>query len=504
MQHHVFRQVDCGASVSTLAGAFLRDRSHFLADPGNGQPLFRQEVAACMARRYAAYGLTPPADLLRLAEGAPVWTAGHQLVAAGGSAFFHYKILSMVRRARLQPAAPVVVFWLASEDHDWDEVRHFPTSTVAWESADAMGAVGRWELNEDARAALSRWADEVGLPAKWRNELEADYAASATLAEATFRCVHRWFGEEGVLVLDADDPELKQLASPLWEAELAGRGIGSAVEASTARLSAEGWTPHLHPREVALFELRPGARVRLERGGGVVRPVDGAWAIEPADAPAVASDRAADWSPNAALRPIYQEWLLASEAVFLGPSELAYWLQLDSAFECHGLKMPRLELRDGALGLDAAQWNWLKQAGWHPVQGRSGLESLWRARCGAEAGEYLPPWDFDRLAEEFAAHVVPLEPTLAGAARAAVKKMEKAYEAVAGKVRKAWRAHHAEEDAFVAALAEHVAPGGTPQERAQHVFATAEMAGGWLAFKSEWCAVGGDEPLFIVWVGEGS
>lgn len=504
MQHHVFRQVDCGAAATTLAGAYLRNRSHFLPGQAANAPRFREEVAARMAQRYADLGLIPPTSLDQLAQGDRVWTAGHQLVAAGGPAFFHYKILSMVRRSRLQPVPPVVVFWLASEDHDWDEVRRFPASSVAWEAAEPIGAVGRWALNEEARAALTRWADEVGLPVQWRTELEADYAASQTLAEATFRCVHRWFGEDGVLVLDADDLELKRLAAPLWEAELAGRGIGPAVEAQTARLEAEGWTPHLHPRDVALFELRSGERVRLEKSTDGVRPVDGVWSLEPEEAAAASRERAADWSPNAALRPIYQEWLLASEAVFLGPSELAYWLQLGPAFAQHGLNMPRLELRDGALGLQAAGWKWLQAAGWHPAQGRAGVEALWRERCAAGAAAYLPPWDFKRWGAEFAARVVPLEPTLEGAARAAVKKMEKAYDAAAGKVRKAWRAQHAEEDAFVAALAEQLAPGGTPQERVQHVFPAAELAGGWPAFKAGWCAVGGDEPLFIVWVGGGS
>lgn len=507
MQHHVFPQVDCGASASTLAGAYLRNRSDFLSEPVNERPSkHRSAVAAAMRRRYEELGLTAPDSLHELSHGAPVWTAGHQLVAAGGPAFFHYKILSMVRRARLQAEAPVVVFWLASEDHDWDEVRHFPSaegrgSGFAWEADAPVGAVGRWPMAEGALRAVSDWADAVGLPPAWREGLEADYAGSATLAEATFRCVHRWLGADGVLVIDADDPELKRLAAPLWEAELAGDGIGPAVEAQTQFLAGKGWSPPLHPRDVALFELRPGGRVRLERANAAVRPVDGAWSMRPEEAAGAAVARAQDWSPNAALRPLYQEWLLGSEAVYLGPSELAYWLQLEGAFKRHRLAMPRLELRDGAVGLDPAQWDWLQGAGWHPSQGRAGVEERWRERCAEEAAAYLPQWDFAAWGDAFAEQVRPLEPTLEGAARAAVKKMEKAYEAAAAKVRRAWKAQHAEEDARVAALAHRLAPGQTPQERTDHVFPVAEAAGGWSAFKEAWLRVERDEPVFIVWVG---
>ena len=496
---HTYLQRDCGASESTLAGAYLRQPESFAAPSSPSGKVPREQLAEAMRARYTAYGLTPPVALKRLAEGAATWTAGHQLVAAGGPAFFHLKILSMVRRARLQGEAPVVVFWLASEDHDWDEVRHFPRvngvgADWAWPESASAGAVGRWELDEAAQTAARDWSAAAGLSEAWRRPVLDALDRSQTLGEAAFRWVHEWFGEDGVLILDADDPTLKAWAAPLWEAELSGQGIGQPLARQTAHLEQAGWRPGLFPRDVALFELRPNERVRLERTPEGIAPVDGRWTLAPEEASVVASE--ARWSPNAALRPLYQEWLLGNEAVFLGPSELAYWLQLTEAFAHHGLTFPRLELRDGGVAVSAEEWAWLQGVNWHPREGAQGLESRWQAACVQGAQSYLPAWDFPAWAEEFVAQVKPLDPTLEGAARAAVKKMEKAFEGTAGKVRRAWRAQHAGEEAFIGKLVERLAPQSTPQERVEHLAAWGE----WDAVREGWCAQGVDAPIFSVWV----
>lgn len=502
MRRIPYPQKACGATERTLAGAYMRAPEAFVPSTRASQPNLerRASVAACMRRRYQQYGLTPPEALDRFTEGATVWTAGHQLVAAGGTAFFHYKILSMLRRSRTAPQLPVVVFWLASEDHDWEEVRHFPTvlgrgAGHAWPGSIHAGAVGRWEPGPVAQSVMEQWMQESELAHGWKEDLVAAFGESKTLAEAMFRCVHGWFGDEGVLVLDADDKDLKAIAQPLWDAELTGKGIAAAVEASTAALEAAGWKPGLHGRDVALFELREDARIRLEATPNGVRPLDGKWA-------AGALPTHGDWSPNAALRPIYQEWLLQSDAVFLGPSELAYWLQLPQAFAHHDVVFPRLELRDGGLFLDAEEWDWLEAQNWHPSEGRPGVENRWAARCMEGASLHLPEWDFAQWAEEFAQRASSLDPTLDGAARAAVKKMEKAFDSAAGKVRRAWRLSQQEEDQLVSRIAHRIAPNNIPQERAEHVSGFAEAWGGWKEFKASWIAVECDEPAFIVWVAE--
>ena len=105
--------------------------------------------------QYAASGLTLPESVRSLAHpDCRVVTVGHQLVLAGGPAFFHHKILSAIRVARgLSKASgqPIVpVFWMASEDHDWKEIATVYGATQAhdWVPAhpDVPHPVGDLEL----------------------------------------------------------------------------------------------------------------------------------------------------------------------------------------------------------------------------------------------------------------------------------------------------------------------------------------------------------------------
>jgi uncharacterized protein YllA (UPF0747 family) len=85
----------------------------------------RKVVAAAIERQYKNTGLAVPEGMLEFRSGARAVTTGHQLVLMGGPAFFHYKILSAIRWAKQlseKGTAAVPVFWLASEDHDFEEI----------------------------------------------------------------------------------------------------------------------------------------------------------------------------------------------------------------------------------------------------------------------------------------------------------------------------------------------------------------------------------------------
>ena len=86
----------------------------------------RKKIAEVLRQQYNRGGAPMPAALEAFEQGAHVVTAGHQLQAGGGPAYFHYKILSAVRWARRITAdgqTAVAVFWLASEDHDFEEIK---------------------------------------------------------------------------------------------------------------------------------------------------------------------------------------------------------------------------------------------------------------------------------------------------------------------------------------------------------------------------------------------
>ena len=335
----------------------------------------REAVRQVLVAQYEAAGMD--ARALRPLDDprCRVVTVGHQLVMAGGPAFVHHKVLSAVRTARAlakRHGVPVVpVFWLASEDHDFDEVATVwgRSKAHSWRRPEGChGAVGRMPL-DGVGDVLASWGSD-GVQPEESSALCALFRGGqdASLAAWTRRMLHAWYGPHGLVILDADHPELKRLAHPLWVAEMEGNGVAHALRTS----GDGGSTGPAHVRDNQLFWME-GAQRRV----GMVPREQGGW--KAGDAEFVASDweswaeaHAASCSPGVLLRPLYQEWLLASAAVIVGPGEWAYWHQLPMAFAHHNLAFPALRLRDHAVVVppraEALGWDtshgWLHREAW--------------------------------------------------------------------------------------------------------------------------------------------
>jgi uncharacterized protein YllA (UPF0747 family) len=69
------------------------------------------------------------------------------------------------------------------------------------------------------------------------------------------------------------------------------------------------------------------------------------------------------FSPNALLRPVYQEIVLPNLCYFGGGGEIAYWLQLKDLFDVLNLTFPLLRVRDSYVLLNKKQLNQLDDLG---------------------------------------------------------------------------------------------------------------------------------------------
>jgi bacillithiol biosynthesis cysteine-adding enzyme BshC len=281
-------------------------------------------------------------------------TTGHQLVLFGGPLYVPFKLLNTVRVARELQAAtgrPVVpVFWMATEDHDRAEVDHtyFNDHMLQW-PGQAGGAVGRMPLHgigpavEEAIAHLGEGAHALEMASLLREH----YRPERTLAEAARGFVHALFGRFGILVLDADAPELKRLFAPVVKEELLNQVAERSVSFANARLS-EQFTVQAHAREINLFHLRPGHRSRIVLDGDAFRVLDGGPSFTLDELLAEVDAHPERFSPNVLLRPVYQEVVLPNVAYVGGGGELAYWLQLKWIFQALQVPMPRVLLRTSA------------------------------------------------------------------------------------------------------------------------------------------------------------
>ncbi len=273
-------------------------------------------------------------------------TTGHQLNIFTGPLYVIFKIISAINLAKkLKAAFPdynfVPVYWMASEDHDFEEINHFHLfgKKYVWET-EQRGPVGRF-----APQSLNFVMEQ--LP-EFARVFEHAYLDHSTLAESVRFYMHELFGDQGLVVVDADHERLKQLFSPIIEADLFEQKSNDLVEETSARLSNAGYSTQVFPRKINFFYLN-GFRERIVE-------VNGVFSVNNTDLTFTKEELREDlkrnpqrFSPNVIMRPLYQEVILPNIAYLGGPSEVTYWLQLKDNFDHFNIAFPVLLARNFAM-----------------------------------------------------------------------------------------------------------------------------------------------------------
>ncbi|MFK7972659.1 MAG: bacillithiol biosynthesis cysteine-adding enzyme BshC [Bacteroidia bacterium] len=287
-------------------------------------------------------------------------TTGHQLNIMGGPMYTPYKVLTVAKLAHQlteqDPNNPVVpVFWIHTEDHDFEEINHYFSDFGKKETYKApfASATGIHELTEEVSSLI---------PEHFAQELKDAYATGNSLAEATLRFAHHVYGPYGVLVLDASDPALKALFKPVLEKELFSQFSETAVLEQNSALNELGYPQQVHPREINLFWLDEKGRDRILKRGDDFG-IDGRETIiSKAEMEALVQNQPERFSPNVILRPLYQEYILPNLAYTGGWGELAYWMQLKGVFEATDTPFPLLLPR-----FSATMFTQKQQADWEAL-----------------------------------------------------------------------------------------------------------------------------------------
>lgn len=289
-------------------------------------------------------------DLLRQANTFTVVT-GHQLNICTGPLYFVYKIITVINACRrLKKEYPeydfVPVYWMASEDHDYDEINHFRVKgkKYTWVTQQ-QGAVGRFSTNGLAELTASVPGDA--------SLFTNAYRKGKTLAEAVRLYVHALFGAEGLVVIDADEPELKALLTPVMREDITKGTTKTLVEKTNALLESCGYKPQVFCRDVNFFYMDGEIRNRIEREDGRYRVVDTDIEFDAAQMDTLISRNPEKLSPNVILRPLYQEIILPNLAYTGGPAEVVYWLQLKAVFDAFHIPFPILLPRNFTLVIES-------------------------------------------------------------------------------------------------------------------------------------------------------
>jgi len=291
------------------------------------------------------------ANIAKLRAGAQAVVTGQQVVLFGGPLLTILKAATAVARAkdatRVTGVDHVPVFWMATEDHDLaevDQVSLLTKTTVETLRAGLKVAhavpVGGVTPGPEIEAVLERASEllEFAPVSEWLREcyLPQD-GKRPTLALAFGRLITRIFADQGLIVMDASSREFHALgASTLrYAIEHAGE-LQAALMARSEELVKGGYHAQVLVAEGAsllfLLDETTGERVALRRnaedqwkaGGRVFSSADLMAILE------VAPERL---SPNALLRPVFQDTLLPTAAYVGGSAEIAYFAQSAVLYE---------------------------------------------------------------------------------------------------------------------------------------------------------------------------
>lgn len=301
----------------------------------------------------------------------------HQPCVATGALYVVYKILAAVALARqlnerYADKYYIPVYWMGSDDHDFEEISQIGLfgKRLAW-AGKGGGAVGRLPAATDAD--LQAFADEYAaiLGEKSASAVEiAEYVRTAyslypTFGAATRYLLHRLFGQYGLVIVDGDDEQLKAAFLPVMEDDLFTHSSHRLVSASCERIEATGLRAQSYPRPINLFYLSERSRERIVRSddGGHWQPLQGAqrWTAEQIGS--LLLEEPKNFSPNVVLRPLYQEQTLPNVAYIGGGGEVAYWLERKAQFAHFATPFPVLVRRPSVLVVDAAQGERLAKLG---------------------------------------------------------------------------------------------------------------------------------------------
>ncbi len=282
-------------------------------------------------------------------------TTGHQLNLFSGPLYFLYKIISTINLTKeLKSKYPahnfVPIYWMATEDHDFEEINYFNFrgKKVRW-NAESTGPVGRLSTNglDDLFEVYSKELGSNTNANTLKKLFEEAYLKHENLADATRFLANSLFSSYGLVILDADDSDLKRAFIPFIKEELENQTSFKEVQKSIEKLS--DYTVQVNPREINLFYIEDKLRERIifEDDKYVVNNTKISFSKD--EIFKLLESNPEKFSPNVIMRPLYQEIILPNLCYIGGGGEIAYWLELKAFFDAVNITFPILLVRNSVL-----------------------------------------------------------------------------------------------------------------------------------------------------------
>lgn len=411
-------------------------------------------------------------------------TTGHQLNIFTGPLYFIFKIVTAIRLAKdLKVQFPekefVPVYWMATEDHDFEEINNTRVynKKIVWD-VPGISATGRMKT-DTMEAVVRQYIGMLGLSpnsSKLASIVEEAYLRGRSLAEATRVLVNALFKEYGLIIVDADRKELKELFAPIIKEDILEEKSFHAISKTSALLEEKGFGTQVHARECNFFYLTDEFRERIVKGE------DGRYEVLHRDIFFSEEKLVAEifrhperFSPNVVMRPLYQELILPNLAYIGGGAEIVYWLQLKANFDQYKVPFPILVPRNSAMITDdtvASKIYRLDLTFKSIFKPTATLQNEYVRRHTTHRLNLRDEWmEFNAIFGKIKLRAHKIDASLAPSTDAVKARLKKAINNLEKKLLKADKRNHQEALIQIERLKDKLFPNGGLQERSEN-FAT--------------------------------
>jgi bacillithiol biosynthesis cysteine-adding enzyme BshC len=283
---------------------------------------------------------------------------GQQVGIVGGPLYTLYKIFTLLKlKDQLNDNYPemkfVPVFWLESEDHDFEEVNyvnivnnenqikriHYPRPP----KSEYHASVGDIAFDISVAAFIQEVAsalpnsdfkeDIIGL-------LNQAYSPGVTFEKAFVQWINLLLPDSGIIFISPDDKNIKQLLSVVFQKEINEYPRTSQLVIQKSAELEKNYHAQIKPRALNLFLFHKEGRYLIEPRENDFSLKGTRKYFSKEELLIIARETPELLSPNVVLRPICQDTILPTVAYIAGPSEIAYFAQLKPVYKNFGLTMP--------------------------------------------------------------------------------------------------------------------------------------------------------------------
>lgn len=299
---------------------------------------------------------------------------GQQAGILTGPLYTIHKVLSIITLARQKEAElkiPVVpVFWIAGEDHDYQEVNHVfieknnrIEKKLYPEKILDKRMVSKVTINQEL---CKNWVEgiiksfgETKHTKELLEVLERAIQDSKSFVDLFAYMIMHLFKDYGLLLIDSGDEKLRTLEKDFFLKQINNfEDITNSVKAQQEEIKNNGFSNTIEISEKAVnlfyYDEKHHDRVLLEYDNKekLFTCKEGYLQFTLEQMLDIANEFPEKLSNNVVTRPLMQEWLFPTLAFIAGPGEIAYWAELKKAFEIFEIKMPPIVPRINITILD--------------------------------------------------------------------------------------------------------------------------------------------------------